>query len=204
VPAIANGSTAANVPRHGRGVVVWFTGLSGAGKTSIADGLAAGLVREGRRVEVLDGDRVRPELSQELGFSRTHRDINVTRIAFVAELLSRNGVIVLVAAISPYRAARDDARRRIRDFVEVHVATPIETCIERDVKGLYRRALAGELPRFTGLTDPYEAPLAPEHIVDTSTEPLAASVARVRIRLVELGHLPVPGARERPGEGVHP
>ena len=147
---------------------IWLTGLSGAGKSTIADALVPRIHELGKRVEVLDGDVVRTHLSKGLGFSREDRDTNIARIAFVAHLLARNGVFVVVAAISPFREARDAARKTIGDFVEVHVAAPLETCIERDVKGLYKKALAGEIKQFTGVSDPYEEPLTPEVYVDTS------------------------------------
>jgi adenylyl-sulfate kinase len=162
--------------------VIWFTGLSGAGKTTITDALVPKLREEHGRVEVLDGDVVRTHLSKGLGFSREDRDANIARIAFVAHLLARNGVWVVVAAISPYRAARDAARATIEKdarFVEVHVATPLETCIARDVKGLYKKAIAGELPSFTGVSDPYEAPLSPEVRIDTTNLDVAHAVDRV-------------------------
>jgi adenylylsulfate kinase len=148
--------------------VIWLTGLSGAGKSTIADALVPRLQALGERVEVLDGDVVRTHLSKGLGFSREDRDTNIARIAFVAHLLARNGVFVIVAAISPYRETRDAARKTIGSFVEVHVAAPLETCIARDVKGLYKKALAGEIKQFTGVSDPYEEPLTPEVYVDTS------------------------------------
>jgi adenylylsulfate kinase len=174
------------------GFVVWLTGLSGSGKSTIADALAADL-REprGRKrgVEVLDGDLVRTHLSKGLGFSREDRDLNVARIAFVAHLLARNGVIVLVSAISPYKATREAARQTIGDFVEIHVATPLEECIRRDTKGLYKKALAGEIPQFTGVSDPYEPPDAAEVTIDTSSLELGASVQRVKTKLAELGYL---------------
>lgn len=175
--------------RSERGVVVWLTGLSGAGKSTIADALAPELRAAGRKVESLDGDVVRTHLSKGLGFSREDRDTNIARIAFVAHLLSRNGVVVLVSAISPYRETREAARRTIGDFVEVHVAPPLEECIRRDTKGLYRKALAGEIPQFTGISDPYEPPAAAEVTIDTSTLDLRASVLRVKSKLVELGYL---------------
>ncbi len=171
------------------GAVLWFTGLSGSGKSTLAEAVAPRLRATGKRVEILDGDAVRTHLSRELGFSREEREVNVARIAFVAHLLARNGVFVITAAISPYRATRDDARRLITDFVEIHVATPLEECIRRDVKGLYRRALAGEIEQFTGVSDPYEAPLSPDLRLDTSTLDLDDSVARILSTLRELGYL---------------
>src|ERR1700728_4466903 len=154
------------------GLVLWFTGLSGAGKSTRAEAVAPTLRAHGRRVETLDGDVVRTHLSSGLGFSREDRDTNVARIAFVAHLLARNGVVVLVAAISPYRSARDLARRTIGDSVEVHVAPPLEECIKRDVKGFYKKALAGDVAHFTGVNDPYEAPSNPEIAIDTSRHPV--------------------------------
>jgi adenylyl-sulfate kinase len=172
-----------------RGFVVWFTGLSGAGKSTLADALAPQLRAAGRRVELLDGDVVRTHLSKGLGFSREDRDTNIARIAFVSHLLARNGVAVLVAAISPFRQARDDARKVIGDFVEVHVAPPLEECIKRDVKGLYKKALSGEIKQFTGVSDPYEEPLSPELRLDTSAGSVDASVARLVSKLRELGYV---------------
>jgi len=141
------------------------------------------------RVELLDGDEVRQNLSQGLGFSREDRDTNIRRIGYVAKLLTRNGVIVISAAISPYRAVRDEVRRAIGAFVEVYVKASLDECIRRDTKGLYRRALAGEVPQFTGVSDPYEEPLTPELMVDTEREDVATSAAGVIDRLVELGYL---------------
>lgn len=178
--------------RSERGFVVWLTGLSGAGKSTIASALEADLRSSGAaggRIEVLDGDLVRTHLSKGLGFSREDRDLNVARIAFVAHLLARNGVAVIVSAISPYKATREDARRIIGDFVEVHVAPPLEECIRRDTKGLYKKAIAGEIPQFTGVSDPYEPPDAAEVTIDTSAIDLRASVERVKNKLVELGYL---------------
>lgn len=164
----------------GKGLVLWFTGLSGAGKTTLADALAPRLVAAGKRVEVLDGDVVRTHLSKGLGFSREDRDANVARIAFVAHLLQRNGVYVLVSAISPFRATRDAARELIAPrFFEVHVAPPLEACVERDVKGLYKQAIAGEIKNFTGISDPYEEPLAPELRLDTSQLTVAEGVESI-------------------------
>jgi adenylyl-sulfate kinase len=175
--------------KRDRGVVVWFTGLSGAGKTTLAEALLPRLRAAGKRVEVLDGDTVRTHLSKGLGFSREDRDLNIARIAFVAHLLARNGVYVLVAAISPFKSARDAARKTIGDFVEVHVAPPLEECIRRDVKGLYKKALAGELQQFTGISDPYEAPDQPELALDTSAFGVDAGVGRIESTLRALGYL---------------
>ncbi len=176
-------------PKNDRGVVLWLTGLSGAGKSTIATALEPRLRGLGRRVESLDGDVVRTHLSKGLGFSREDRETNVARIAFVAHLLQRNGVTVLVSAISPYRATREAARARIGDFVEIHVAPPLEECIRRDVKGLYAKALAGEIPAFTGVSDPYEPPAAPELAIDTSRVSVDAAVELVVDRLRALGFL---------------
>lgn len=145
-----------------QGLTVWFTGLSGAGKTTICKSVHAELLARGHRVEMLDADVVRKLLWPDLGFSKVDRDENIRRIGFLARLLTRNGIIALVAAISPYRAARDEVRNKIRHFLEVHVDAPLHVCEERDPKGLYRRARSGDLQGFTGVDDPYEAPLAPE------------------------------------------
>jgi adenylyl-sulfate kinase len=171
------------------GVVLWFTGLSGAGKSTLADALAPKLRRHGKKVELLDGDVVRTHLSKGLGFSRGDRDANIARIAFVAHLLARNGITVLVAAISPFREARDNARALIGDFVEVHVAPPLEECVKRDVKGLYKRAMSGEIAQFTGISDPYEEPLSPEIRLDTSVVRVDQGVALILRKLQELGYL---------------
>jgi adenylylsulfate kinase len=168
---------------------VWLTGLSGAGKSTITEALAPELRAAGRKVEVLDGDVVRTHLSKGLGFSREDRDLNVARIAFVAHLLARNGVAVIVAAVSPYRVAREEARRLIGDFVEVHVAPPLETCISRDTKGLYRKALAGEIEQFTGVSDPYEPPVNAELVLDTSAIDVATAVATVKGVLAARGYV---------------
>jgi adenylylsulfate kinase len=162
-----------------KGLTIWFTGLSGAGKSTIANALADELRAQGRRVEILDGDVVRENLSKGLGFSKEDRDINIRRIGFVAELLTRNGVVVLVAAISPYRAVRDEVRTMVGRFLEVHVDCTLDELTRRDVKGLYAKAIAGEIKNFTGVSDPYEAPLDPEVRVDSSTETLDESLARV-------------------------
>ena len=166
-----------------RGVTVWFTGLSGAGKSTIAQALAEKLKREGYRLEILDGDIVRTNLTKGLGFSREDRDENIRRIGFVSHLLTRNGVIVLVSAISPYREVREEVRDRIGDFLEVYVSAPLDVCEERDVKGLYKRARAGEIKGFTGIDDPYEAPLNPDINCQTHQETLEESVAKVMAAL---------------------
>lgn len=171
------------------GFTLWFTGLSGSGKSTLAAGVARRLRAGGIRVEVLDGDEVRQNLSKGLGFSREDRDTNIRRIGYVARLLTRNGVVVIAAAISPYRAARDEVRREIGAFVEVHVRASLQECIRRDTKGLYRKALAGELPQFTGVSDPYEEPATPELVVDTEQETVAEGATRIIERLRELGYL---------------
>jgi 3'-phosphoadenosine 5'-phosphosulfate synthase len=172
-----------------KGFVVWFTGLSGAGKSTIANALAAELEKRGRHVELLDGDEVRTHLSKGLGFSKEDRDTNIRRIGYVARLVARSGGVAITAAISPYREVRDEVRAQTPNFVEVFAHAPIETLVERDVKGLYRKAIAGEIANFTGVSDPYEAPLQPEVSCDTSRETLQQSLTRVIETLERLGHL---------------
>jgi len=172
------------------GFVVWFTGLPSAGKSTLARLLEGELRRRAWPVEVLDGDEVRLRLTRGLGFSREDRDENIRRISFVAKLLARHGVVAITAAISPYRTAREEARGEIGRFVEVYVKCALDTCVARDVKGLYRRALAGEIGNFTGISDPYEEPLAPEVTVETDRESARESVARILGRLEALGYLP--------------
>jgi len=167
------------VPAEMPGCCVWFTGLSGAGKSTIADIVVAELRARGRKVELLDGDEVREHLSKGLGFSKADRDTNIRRIGWVASVLARNGVVAVTAAISPYRAVRDEVRSWTENFVEVHVATTLDECEARDVKGLYARARAGEIPEFTGVSDPYEPPLAPEIRVETSGRAPDESAAEV-------------------------
>ncbi len=179
------------------GFVVWFTGLSGAGKSTLARALAPRLVERGHRLELLDGDEVRTNLSSGLGFSREDRDANIARIGYVATKLASHGVAVLVAAISPYRVARDQVRAAVDHFVEVHVATPLATCAERDVKGLYAKALAGQIPQFTGVSDPYEAPLAPELVLHADGEPVESLVGQVLRCLERLGLTRAAGPGER-------
>ena len=176
--------------RLDRGFTLWFTGLSGAGKTTVAEIVEKELRDRIGNVEVLDGDIVRTNLSKGLGFSREDRDTNILRIGFVANLLTRNGVAVIVSAISPYKEARDQVRRDIGgDFIEVFVDCPVEVCAERDVKGLYKKAYAGEIKEFTGVSDPYEAPAAPELTLRTNEEDAAESAKRVITKLEELGYL---------------
>src|SRR5712664_981014 len=172
-----------------KGFVVWFTGLSGAGKSTIANALKAELELRGRHVELLDGDEVRTHLSKGLGFSKEDRDTNIRRIGYVARLVARSGGVAITAAISPYREVRDEVRAQTPNFVEVFAHAPIETLVERDVKGLYRKALAGEIKNFTGVSDPYEEPRHPEVLCDTSKETLQQSLAKVIDALERLGHL---------------
>src|SRR5687767_746142 len=170
-----------------KGFTLWFTGLSGAGKSTVSERIFERLKSAGAKVELLDGDVVRTHLPKGLGFSKEDRDTNIRRIGFVSELLSRNGVIVLVAAISPYREVREEVRGRIGAFVEVYVHCPIEVLAERDVKGLYKKALAGEIAGFTGVSDPYEPPANPEIMIDSSQEDVEDSVDKVWTKLRELG-----------------
>lgn len=174
-----------------RGVTIWFTGLSGAGKTTLRMAVEQKLRGAGYPVEVLDGDIVRENLTKGLGFSKADRDENIRRIGFVSHLLTRNGVIVLVSAISPYRDVRDEVRGRIGDFVEVYVNAPLAVCEERDVKGLYKKARAGEIKQFTGIDDPYEAPLQPEVECWTDQESIEEGAVKVLAKLEELGYLPM-------------
>jgi adenylylsulfate kinase len=172
-----------------QGFTVWFTGLPCCGKTTVADRVAAKLREKGYRVERLDGDVVREGLTNDLGFSRKDRDENIRRIAFVANMLSRNSVIVLATFVSPYREARRDARRVIRRFVEVYVRCPVELCMKRDVKGMYKKAQEGKITHFTGVDDPYEEPEHPELILDTDKESVDESVQKVLQTLVKLHYI---------------
>jgi adenylyl-sulfate kinase len=180
-----------------QGFTVWFTGLSGAGKTTIADAIEPLLRERGiTKLEKLDGDVVRTHLSKGLGFSKEDRDTNIRRIGWVAEVLTRNGVCVLASAISPYREIRDEVRKNVGNFVEVYVECSIEELTRRDVKGLYEKALKGEIANFTGVSDPYEAPENPDVKVNSETEELEESVAKVMAKLEELGYVPAPVAQK--------
>jgi adenylyl-sulfate kinase len=175
-----------------QGFTVWFTGLSGAGKTAISDAIEPLLRARGiTKLEKLDGDVVRTHLSKGLGFSKEDRDTNIRRIGWVAEVLTRNGVCVLASAISPYREIRDEVRASICNFVEVYVSCSIEELTRRDVKGLYEKAIRGEIKNFTGVSDPYEAPLNADVTVDSEKEDLAESVAKVLAALEARGFIPV-------------
>lgn len=172
-----------------KGFTVWFTGLSGAGKTTLAQKLVPALRARGHKVELLDGDVVRTNLSRGLGFSKEDRDTNIRRIGFVCNLLSRNGVVAVASAISPYREVRDEVRASIGNFVEVYVECPIPVLAERDVKGLYKKALAGEIKNFTGVDDPYEAPLKAEVTVHSDKESVDDSLGKIVAKLEQLGYL---------------
>jgi adenylyl-sulfate kinase len=171
------------------GFTIWFTGLSGAGKSTLAELLEHQLRGAGKRVEVLDGDVIRTHLSKGLGFSKEDRDTNIRRIGWVCEVLSRNDVVAIAAAISPYRAIRDEVRQRIGRFVEIYVDVPLEVAIERDTKGLYKKAIAGEIAQFTGISDPYEVPLNPEITIHSAQESPAESAAAIIAELKKLGYL---------------
>lgn len=173
------------------GFVLWFTGLSGAGKTTIARALEQNLRNRGLKVERLDGDIVRQSLTRDLGFTKEDRDKNIERVTFVAKLLSRNGVAVLASFISPYRAVRQKIREETTNFIEVYVDVPLEQAIKRDVKGLYQKAINGEIENFTGISDPYEKPMNPEIRVPTHLESEAESVQRILAYLEKRGYIPV-------------
>jgi adenylyl-sulfate kinase len=184
-----------------RGFTVWFTGLSGSGKTALAVKLADALRSRGMtRVERLDGDIVRKSLTRDLGFSKEDRDKNIERVTFVAKLLTRNGVATICSFISPYRAVRARSREEIGTFIEVFCSCPIEVLIERDVKGLYKKALAGEIENFTGVSDPYEDPLAPEVVVETDKETIEASLDKILAYLEAHDYIPVAQVEEDAAE----
>ena len=176
-----------------QGRVIWFTGISGAGKTTLSRMIGVELKKHGIKIEILDGDVIRTNLSKGLGFSKEDRDTNIRRIGFVANLLSRNGVCVLVAAVSPYRKIRDEIRKQVQaegtGFIEVYVHCPLGVAESRDTKGLYRRARAGKITAFTGISDPYEEPLAPEVVVNTDKESAEDSAVRIMNHLKESGLL---------------
>jgi adenylylsulfate kinase len=186
-------------PMTDTGFTIWFTGLSGAGKSTLARAIEQRLKAIDRNVEVLDGDIVRTHLSKGLGFSREDRNTNIQRIAFVCNLLTRNGVVSIAAAISPYREAREWARKEIGNFVEVYVKCPLEVCRQRDVKGLYKLADEGKIKGFTGVDDPYEEPEYPELVIETDKEAVEQSVIRIFARLEELGYLAPEGVYEDAG-----
>jgi len=173
-----------------KGFTLWFTGLSGSGKSTLAHHVEQALRARGiRKIEMLDGDVVRTNLSKGLGFGKEDRDTNIRRIGWVCEVLTRNDVVAIAAAISPYRAVRDEVRAKVGRFVEVYVECPLETVIKRDVKGLYKKALAGEIENFTGVSDPYEPPANPEVTVRTDRESEAESIAKIVQKLEDLGFL---------------
>ncbi|MFN0124442.1 MAG: adenylyl-sulfate kinase [Blastocatellia bacterium] len=184
-----------------RGFTLWFTGLSGAGKTTLTNALLPVLRERGLNIEVLDGDEVRTNLSKGLGFSKEDRDTNIRRIGYVSRLLSRNGVGVIAAAISPYREIRDEVRQDVEahgaKFVEVFVQASLDTLVSRDVKGLYKKAIAGEIKQFTGVSDPYEEPLNAELVVSSDTETVEQSAARILAKLEELNLVPRAQAERR-------
>ncbi len=174
-----------------KGFTLWFTGLPSSGKSTLARRVEEVLLERGMNVEVLDGDEVRENLSKGLGFSKEDRDTNIRRIGFVAKLLSRNGVVAITAAISPYRDVRDEMRRAIGRFVEVYVQCPIDVLKERDVKGLYKKALGGEIKHFTGVDDPYEAPTRAEIVIESDRETVDESLAKIVRTLEVLGMIPL-------------
>lgn len=173
-----------------KGFVVWLTGLSGSGKTTIGRSLKTQLEELGMRVELLDGDEVRKQLSPDLGFTKADRETHARRVVYLSKLLARNGIITLVSLIAPYRSFRDYSRKEIGDYVEVYVKTPLETCIKRDPKGLYKKALKGEITDMTGLQDPYEEPVNPELVIETERLNVEESARKILNTLKELGHIP--------------
>ena len=180
-----------------KGFTLWFTGLSGSGKSTLSNMIAEEFKNRDLYVEILDGDEVRTNLSKGLGFSKEDRDTNIKRIGYVCKLLTRNGVIAISAAISPYRDIRDFNRQQIGNFVEVYVECSIEKLTERDVKGLYKKALAGEIKNFTGISDPYEAPLNAEVTVNSGTESVEQSFQKIMSYLEAKGWIPAATAVSR-------
>jgi len=174
---------------HPQGVTLWFTGLPCSGKSAVADRVALILKNGGYHAERLDGDIVRQDLTRDLGFSKADRDENIRRVTFVAKLLTRNGVFVLTSFISPYRDMRARARKEIGSFLEIYVDCPLEVCVERDIKGMYKKAMAGQIKEFTGVSDPYEVPESPELVLETAKESLEESAQKVLRKLKDLGFL---------------
>lgn len=174
-----------------RGVTLWFTGMSGSGKSTVSEIVEVILRDAGYKVEVLDGDVVRTNLSKGLGFSKEDRDLNIKRIGFVCNLLTRNGVVAIAAAISPYREVRAYNRREIGDFIEIFCQCPLEVLIDRDVKGLYKKALAGEIENFTGVSDPYEDPENPEVTINSDSETPEESARKVLDKMIEMGYVDI-------------
>lgn len=183
-----------------RSFTIWFTGMSGAGKTTLARRVVEALRARGiARIELLDGDVIRTNLSKGLGFSKEDRDTNIRRIGWVCEVLTRNDVVAVASVISPYRAGRDEVRRKVGRFVEVYVKCPVQVLIGRDVKGLYKKALASEIENFTGISDPYEEPINPEIIVETDKESIEESLAKILLKLEQLEYIPRAESEEEPG-----
>lgn len=178
-----------------KGFTLWFTGLSGSGKSTLAERVRDTLLERGMKVEVLDGDEVRTNLSKGLGFSKEDRDTNIRRIGWVCHLLTRNDVVAISAAISPYKAIRDENRKLIGRFVEVFCECDLDTLKDRDPKGLYEKALNGEIKNFTGVSDPYEAPEKAEVVVNTASEDIDASVNRIIATLEQLSYIPATDGR---------
>jgi len=176
-----------------KGFTLWFTGLSGSGKSTLAREVEGALLERGLKVEVLDGDIIRTNLSKGLGFSQEDRDINIRRIGFVCNLLTRNDVVAIAAAISPYKAIRNENRKLIGRFVEIYCECPLDVLEDRDVKGLYKKARAGEIKGFTGIDDPYEAPEKPEVVIDSSKESVEESAAKILRTLELMGYIPPSG-----------
>jgi len=172
-----------------KGFTAWFTGLPCCGKTTIADKLAEILKQKGYKVERLDGDIVRQDLTNDLGFSKEDRDENIRRVTFVAKLLTRNGVAVLTTFVSPYKEMRNNARKEIGNFVEIYVKCPLELCKKRDVKGMYKKAIEGKIKNFTGIDDPYEEPEHPEIILHTDKEAIDESIQKTINKLIQLGYI---------------